>query len=477
MKKNETNNIVKTSTSKEVRDFFLSLNEENEENYILALRNSSQKLWTYLNEDGLTALHHSIFLNLFELSKEIIEHSKKNLSPNDFKYYINQKTNKGQTPLHYASFVGNIKLIKILIQNDADIFAKTNNGLNVLHLATMGNKITSFYYFIERYKMRINSKDNKENTSLHLASYFNSKKIFNFLLTNPKIDINSKNKDGFTPLHFAVDSKNKNMIIKLLIKGADISIKNNKSYTPQDLAKQKNLDSLVNIFKGNKCKYQILMYSNYIKIFLIILSFLPFLLIFYIEYDIKLILYLLWLIVFIYFIIRFCMSNPTNYNNKRNFLLNILENEESSIEDYCIKCQIIQRYDTVHCLICNKCIEGFDHHCFWINKCVGAKNKKYFYYLICAMQIQAIINFFICILCFNKKSEDGNNNHNFNKTIRILLIVINTLILICSTIVICPLIKFYYSQSREKMSNNIDYYYERKSSNRLLHKLDEEEFI
>jgi guanylate kinase len=74
------------------------------------LKNKSLKLWTFYNEDGLTSLHQSISLNLFELSKEIIKSAHENLSQKDYSSFINWKTNKGQTPLHYASFVGNINI-------------------------------------------------------------------------------------------------------------------------------------------------------------------------------------------------------------------------------------------------------------------------------------------------------------------------------------------------------------------------------
>ena len=30
-----------------------------------------------------------------------------------------------------------------------------------------------------------------------------------------------------------------------------------------------------------------------------------------------------------------------------------------------------------HCRICDKCVEGFDHHCKWLNTCVGSKNYRY----------------------------------------------------------------------------------------------------
>ena len=465
---------IKSSSSEEVQDFFSTLSEANEQKYISALKNSSLKLWAFINEEGLTSLHQSVSLNLYELSKEIIESAKLNLSKEEFYSFINSKTNKGQTPLHYASFVGNIKLIKLLLQNDADFSAKTNNGFNVLHLATMGNKITSFFYFIEKYKVGIESKDIKDNTCLHLATYFNSKTIFNYLLTiNNKIDINAVNKEGFTPLHFAVMSQNKSMIKKLLIKGADSTIKNNKLATASDIAKKNNYHEIKNIFQGIRCKYKILKYNNFLKICLIIVSLLQFLFLFYINFDYKSIIYILWAIVFIFIIIRFFLSNPTSFNDRSNYLINLLETEEKSIEDYCINCQIIQHKGTVHCLLCNKCIVGFDHHCFWINKCVGIKNKNYFYHLICAMQIHVIISLILCIFGLPKKQKNFDlNNLGF---FRVFIIILNTFILIFASFVICPLIKFYYYQSKEKTSNRIDY--NERSNTRLLNKLDDEDLI
>ena len=62
----------KISSDNEIEEFFSSLNEENEEKVINSLKNSTIKIWTYINKDGLTPLHQSISLNLYELSKEII---------------------------------------------------------------------------------------------------------------------------------------------------------------------------------------------------------------------------------------------------------------------------------------------------------------------------------------------------------------------------------------------------------------------
>ena len=467
--------IEDITTSKENEDFFSSLNKENEEKYIDMLKNSTIKIWTYINKDGLTPLHQSISLNLYELSKEIIISTKNNLSQKDFNSFINSKTNKGQTPLHYASFVGNIKLIKLLIDNGADISLKTNNNFNVLHLAIMGDKITSFYYFIKKYKIDMNSKDSKENSLLHLATYFNSKKIFNYLLSNNKVKINSKNKEGYTPLHFAVLNQNKSMIKKLLIKGANCSIKNNQSNTPYDLAIKNKYPLIQDILKGNKCKYSILKYSNLTRCYLIIIQMISISFLFFIKFDIKFIIYIIWLVIYTFFILHFYIKNTSLVNRESNYLLNLIENEEKSIEEFCLNCQIIQNDKTVHCFICNKCIEGFDHHCFWLNKCVGQRNKNAFYCLLWAMLLHSFINFIFCLFGKDKRFYYYFYNKDY---IMIFFLFFNALNIILTSVGVCPLIKFYHSQMNEKGEQNVDIQLsESKMGVKIRHTSDDDELV
>ena len=60
-----------------------------------------------------------------------------------------------------------------------------------------------------------------------------------------------------------------------------------------------------------------------------------------------------------YFVENFNVGNP----NVKNFVI-------------CKKCKIIMDLDqgTEHCIDCDICIMGSDHHCHWTSKCIGKNN-------------------------------------------------------------------------------------------------------
>lgn len=99
--------------------------------------------------------------------------------------WINQETegNEGYTALHFASFHGNLSIIRFLESHGADIYAVNRNNLNMLHVAAQGNQPPSIVYFLDR-GFEVNSRDNVNSTPLHWACFSGSGAAVAYLVAN-----------------------------------------------------------------------------------------------------------------------------------------------------------------------------------------------------------------------------------------------------------------------------------------------------
>ena len=139
------------------RDYLDNLNKGNIKGCLHYLKIKEGTIFQYTDNLGFTILNKASNLNLYEECREILEIIIKYLTKFEFISFINQKNQSGFTPLHYACYNGYMKLIKLLVNNGADINTTNNNGLNILHMASRGNKSTPLYYFIHKYRMNVNS--------------------------------------------------------------------------------------------------------------------------------------------------------------------------------------------------------------------------------------------------------------------------------------------------------------------------------
>ena len=165
----------------EIFDAISSNNIQKLNEFIL---NKKIKIWEVKKSDNLTILHNAcamdktnIVINIIHKMKirlgldnnndnnDNISTEEKSKNEKIFKDFINAKTDgDNQTALHYASFRGNIELIKLLISNYAEINALTNTGYNMIHKAAMGNKPSAIVYFNKKYNMNLEDTDeNKMN--------------------------------------------------------------------------------------------------------------------------------------------------------------------------------------------------------------------------------------------------------------------------------------------------------------------------
>jgi ankyrin repeat protein len=89
----------------------------------------------------------------------------------------------------------------------------------------------------------INCVDNSGATAIIWASFCGAEISLTYLLAQPGIAINVQNDQGETPLHLAILSPNNNsptnLVKRLLIKGADVEMKDKKGRTVIDLCKKR----------------------------------------------------------------------------------------------------------------------------------------------------------------------------------------------------------------------------------------------
>lgn len=183
------------------------INAENERKITalgLAICNKNITKFKWLIEHGAdiiyTYLHDAVACRAINIVNFLLKYDK-------YTFDVNEQTDNGWTPLHCASRKTNIKIVEMLINNNANVNSKNIFGQTPLHLAIKHNNLP-FAYFLLQHSADINNTDN----------------------------------NGWTPLHYAVDSTwfspNVDLINLLLKNNAKVNINNQKNDTPLDFAKK-----------------------------------------------------------------------------------------------------------------------------------------------------------------------------------------------------------------------------------------------
>ena len=263
MKEESTETFL--SEQDEGYDLFLYI-EEDKINKIEEFLNNKPHIWEYRdkNNDNSTVLHISVFNKSYRITKMIIDYCKDFKDDCDLEKFVNVPNDKGVTALHYASFIGNIKIIQLLIDNGANLEAETKRGLNILHYSAQGNKPNSLMYFYIKKngitKKLIKGEDGGGSTPLHWAAYSNAEDALMYLINldifqneNERQEfINKQDRQGYTPLHLSVTSKSRRIVMKLLQSGAKVDIEDKKHRKPIDIADSKGYQEIIEILKNNQ---------------------------------------------------------------------------------------------------------------------------------------------------------------------------------------------------------------------------------
>jgi len=54
---------------------------------------------------------------------------------------VNVRNEMGYTPLHFAAFIGNVSLVKLLVEREADVRLTNNNGQTASDVSRFNGKL------------------------------------------------------------------------------------------------------------------------------------------------------------------------------------------------------------------------------------------------------------------------------------------------------------------------------------------------
>ena len=191
-----------------------------------------------------SGFHEAIFASIKNESTNMFEILMRNGLDVNKRYEVGSRHFK---LLHYATEVANLNVIKLLIENGANINEK-DDLQTPLHISLI-YKRREITKFLIRNGASINLKvkiNNETVTPLHLAILYSWQDIIEHLVTNGA-DINALDWCNDSPLHYAVQTNNEEAVKLLLKNAADLSIKNANNQTALDVAKDKKYQQILEI--------------------------------------------------------------------------------------------------------------------------------------------------------------------------------------------------------------------------------------
>lgn len=419
-----------------------------------------------------------------------------------------------------------------------NIFHIAANSNKIFPILFFYEKLKPFYKFFNNgYILNAHESNKNKMTPIHCSCKNKNVKIVD-LLIDLGADFDAQDIKGRTPLHYAVINNDERMVKHLLLRGANKFIKDENNLSPYDLAFSLGDKNLVKIlYHKNCCQKQFcedeigplskknnsiilligLIFTIFIKLLIIFrFSFvlngieLDFNQIFSLTSDFNnknnitesnnekslylgdffscvdkncrieegLIFFTLFidLLLLLIFIIFKCSKEifiPKNIESNDNTLFSLYEKNEM----ICVKCRIEINDKIQHCLICERCVENWDHHCYWLNTCINDKNYTKFHVFVIFTILFLIFNllFYIACLYLLFSSNELFVQEFFNLEYRSIPYYVIKIIIIClgaylifvfsySLIFIAlPIIKYLISKSikyikkKDLNKNEIDY--------------------
>ena len=147
----------------------------------------------------------------------------------------------GETPLHSASRDGHLEVAVMLIERGADLTAQNIHGETPLHLAAQNGRLEVAGLLIDRGADV--AAQSVWGTPLHVAAK-NGQAAIAGLIIELGADVADQREDGDSPLHLASRGWKDELVAILIEHGADVDAQNKKGETPLHLASNSEFEQL-----------------------------------------------------------------------------------------------------------------------------------------------------------------------------------------------------------------------------------------
>ena len=169
------------------------------------------------DKDGCTALHHSAISGKYELFTYFAD-----MMPD-----IYVKTKAGLNCLHIAAFRGHLDLSKKLIDNhEFDVNISDIDGFRALHHSVKSGKCELVAYFADK-GTDVYLKTKNGRNCLHIAAENGYLDLFKTLIDKYDFNVHTADYDGCTSLHHSAISGNYKLVTYFAEKGIDFYLKTN----------------------------------------------------------------------------------------------------------------------------------------------------------------------------------------------------------------------------------------------------------
>lgn len=192
------------------------------------------------DDDGDTLLHVAAMAQNEYLMRYLVTHAE----------MPTNSTNKARmTPLHYAVFTSNIRIVCLALNLGCFVDPGDASGKTPLMYAVMHNNTEIVELLFQR-GADVNTPDMVGDTALHYAGRSGSVSCFRALSIFRRFHVDVANSLGETPMHLASGSGSHPCVRFLIISGANTVKKTKAGKTPSDYVAANN-SNLLRLLRGD----------------------------------------------------------------------------------------------------------------------------------------------------------------------------------------------------------------------------------